>query len=364
MAKHKKHRVYKGFFDGEWIFNATDADGYPPGLRFLMSTERGPGKSTQVSKRCIQRAIENNEQFVLYVRQAKELGHSARGILKSYTESPINEYKGIRIEEEVQTDGVYSNIYAVRKVDDEEVKQHIGYCIALINAEKIKNISNEFCYVDRIFFDEFLPINKRKYLPGEIDLFEAANLSIMRGQGQKERYVEIYLVANTITMGNPYFEAYGDLNKKVQSSTWRYRGKGVVYERVEVDGLADEHANSPFGRAYSEHRRKAESNIWIMDDNSLVAKPDGWGHGTYCYTIQYNGIKFGVLNYYARGITYFSRKVDKYCKDIYNTTKEGSLDLPMIKKSPVFKNLRERFYEGNVRCQDGGLQRIAIDIFG
>ena len=352
-------KVYKEHYNCNKLIHSLDCDGEVPAFFVVCSKERGPGKSFSFSKLLLERFFETGEKFILLTRNKGDIGDIAAGIMDGYLQV---EHPEISVFEKSQMKDTFARVYVSHKDEEEkDVVDECGYIIPIRSADRIKKISSLFYDAWCFFFDEFQPFSD-PYLKDEVQLLLNIYKSIARGEGHATRYMPIYLSSNTITLGNPYFDAL-DLNRHIQSNTKFYRGKGVVYERCEVEGLADEHARSPIEKALSNHIKKKASNDWIMDDNSLVAKPTDWGRGYYICTLVYENQKFGVVDYPAMGFKYVTRRIDRNCQYTYNTSKDGNLNMPLIKACPIFIELRKRFYEGNVRCQDGSLQRTMIDLF-
>lgn len=356
-------KLYTEHYNNEKLLAAKDKNGDDPAFRIVCSAERGPGKTYSFSKTLIQRFLETGDKFILLTRHKGDIGAIAAGIMDGYLVQEMPEYT---VCEKSQMKDTFARVYLSHIEKDENdkdkmVSEECGYVIPINSADKIKKISSLFYDAWCFYFDEFQPFSD-SYLKDEVDLLYNIYKSIARGEGHATRYMPVFMVSNTISLGNPYFTAF-DLNKHIQSNTKFYRGEGVVFERCEVDGLADEHARTPIDRALKVHKERKGNNLWVMDNNSLVSKPDCWGRGYYICTVEYEGCKFGLVDYPLIGYKYATRKIDRFCQYYYNATKKtGALNLPLIQNSGVFIDLRKRFFEGNVRCQDGGLQEILINI--
>lgn len=354
-------KKYKEHYDCTKLLNSKDKDGDTPAIYIACSAERGPGKSYQFSRKCFQHWKETGRRFILLCRAGTELGSVAAGVLNSYIQSKNCPDAGYTIGEVVKIKNTYSEITATIGSGDDAVVSVIGYVIALRAYDKIKRISSYFYDADIMFFDEFQPMEGKSYISDkEPELLKIIYQSVARGDGSATRYIPCILSSNCISLGNPYFTTY-DLNRNLQSNTRFYKGSGVVFERCEVEGLDELHNQSPIEKAYGSKDHK-KSNLWILDEGSLVEKPDGWGHGSYVYTAEYNGVKFGVLVYPQMDYLYITRRIDTSCKYFYRVAKkEGELNLPLLQTSPVFKRLRVYYFAGKVRCQDAGLQRCLKD---
>lgn len=356
-------KTYTEHYDCTKLINSLDADGQRPAWYIVCSPERGPGKSYQFSKLLLTDYLENGNKFILLTRNACDLGTSlAEGTLNSYVKSINSPLKDYTISEKIGVRNTYSNIYLTHRDGDDVISEHIGYVVPIRAASKIKSISSLFYDAQSFFFDEFQPVSDRDYLPDEFDKLKTIYESIARGEGKATRYMPIYMSSNTITLQNPYFVNLG-LTTKIQSNTKFYRGRGVVFEMVHVEGLVEEHDNSAFGRSLSSvYKTRHKSNMWINDDASLVEKPDNWGRGRYCCTLHAGSDVFGVYAY-SNGMRYISRNIDVTCKYDYNLIVNGSYNRPALMTTPMLQQLRTEFYKGLIRCSDAGVQKVLIDVF-
>lgn len=349
-------KLYQDHYNCEKLVNSKDKNGQTPIFYVVCSVERGPGKTYSFSKKLFENFLSTGQKFILLTRNKGDLGNVAAGILDSYL---APEYPDYRIFEKIQMKGVFSVIYAEKGFGDEKERHEIGYVIPLRCADMIKKISSLFYDATAFFFDEFQP--KGTYLKDEVGLFYDIYKSIARGEGKAVRYMPVYMASNTIQIQNPYFVAFG-LTSAIQSNTKFYRGDQVVYERCEIDGLAEMHRQSGIDIALKSYLNKRGDNTWLNDNNSLVAKPGDWGRGLYICTLKYQNQLLGLYEYPSAGLTYISRQIQRNCRYTYNLTLDGDLNIPMIKSAQIFKNLRDKFFKGQVRCSDGGIQQILIDV--
>lgn len=352
--------VYDKYYNGDYLMDSLDCDGNKPGWYVACSSERGPGKTTYFSRYLLQQFIQKGEQFALLCRDVSDLGRVASGILNSYLDN--NKFDDERpkytVRELIAQKGAYSEIHLMLGEGEEKTDQLCGFVLPIRQSEKkLKRCSSAFVHVQRMFFDEFQPMQNSTYLKDEIELLTILFDSVARGDGEQSRYVPIILASNTISLGNPYFTALG-LNTKIQSNTAFYRGKGVVFEQVFVNGLAEKHKSNPFHVALQAHESKRKNNLWINDDGALVMKPSG--RGLYLCTIEYMGDMYGLLEY--GNLWYISRKIDKHVKYVYATDPEKPTTLPQLKLQPMYKRMRDMYYKGRMRVQDCGCQNMLVDL--
>lgn len=354
---------YKGHYDIQTrLKDMADSTGQPASFLFVMSSDRGPGKTFSVCKMLIENFEATGEKFILFRRYSRELGSTAQGIFKGYFTAIHPDWN---MKETIKKKGGYSIINLYK--GEEEKPVEVGYVLPLNMMTDIRNGSSEFVDATWGFFDEFQPKLKREYLPNEFDIFYDVYKSIARGgkkgeEGKAVRPFRVVFVSNTIDIDDPYLYAFG-LSSKIQEDTMLYRGKRVIYERVEVEGLKQMHAESDIDVACQNYLKKKGNNLWLNTDSSLVCKPDGWGHGTYIATLTYSGEDFGLLHYGGTGFWYLTRTIEKNCKHKYNLTlATGATNTPVLKSVTLFRQLRDAFYAGKVRVHDTALQTILLDV--
>lgn len=353
-------KIYNEHYDNTKLINTLDVDGEAPCFFIVCSKLRGPGKTFSFSKLMINKYLDESKKFILLTRNMGDLGNVAAGVLDGYLQ---HDHPEINISEKIQMKGVFSKIIATVGVGEEAEQHEIGYVIPIRAADQIKKISSLFYDTWCFYFDEFQPMNRSTYLKDEVDLLYTIYKSIARGEGKAVRYMPVYMASNTITLGNPYFTAFG-LNKAIQQNTKFYRGRGIVFENCDVAGLKEMHENSAIDRALELHKARKGDNTWMNDSNALVCRPDGWGRGTYICTLVYGYEKIGVLQY-QNGFTYLSRKIDDTCTYVYALTlDDNTLNTPLLSTRTYLDTLRKNFFKGVVRVQDASLQNILMDVFG
>lgn len=348
-------RVYKGYFDIEHMVDTAVKEHICFVIAVSADSQRGAGKTYSTAKFLYNHYIEKGEKFMIFVRHVKELGNIAQGIFGNFL---LDNYPDVSVYEKKQ-DNVFSYVYATSGKGEEKTTEIIGYVVPLKNAPGVKQYRGIFQENVKYFYmDEFMPLDGR-YLPNETRLMK----TIYDTVNGKIEDLPIILTANCLSLGNPYFTML-KLNGKLQSSTKKLKTDTVVYENVTVEGLEDKHLNSAANKAFGQTDDEYVSNMWIMDNNSLVCKPDGWGRAIYICTLLYDGKQYGVHAYYGSTYYYISNTVDKHCDYVYNVKMDGDLNIPLLRSAPFLKQLRDNFYRGNVRVSTGEIQRMLIEIFG
>lgn len=361
--------TYKEHYNCDYLLNSLDADGLVPFVYICVSVERGPGKTYSISRWLFNRYFDKKERFVLLVRDKGSLGRIAKGVLSPYIFDNIE--KGV-VSETIDTSKSFSYIYLDYEDEGEHKKELVGFGMAIKASDDIKKYSGLFSSenVTTMFMDEFQ--TKTGYLTNEVGRVIDIAESIFRG-GETHKAIRddcrLILSSNCIQFGNPYFTAL-DLNKNIQSSTRFYRGHGVVFERCEVEDLADMHEKSGVRRAFASFTAKEKENqstIWVMDNESLVEKVNGneWGSSYYVCTLSYNGKQYGVHNYESVGYLYISKSVDTNCQYTYAMTIEGNTkNYPLLRNNNLMQRIKNAFFDGTIRVSHGEIQNMLIDCFG
>lgn len=360
--------TYKEHYNIDYLMNSKDADGRVPFAYVCCSVDRGPGKTYSASRWLINRFFNTTERFGLLVRDKGSLGKIAKGVLSPYLVDNIEEAV---VSETVDTCKSFSTIYLSYKEDTETKKEIIGFCFAIKGSDDIKKYSGLFSSmnISSLLFDEFQ--TKGSYIPNEVEKVLDICESIFRG-GESHKAIRddcrLILLSNCIQFNNPYFTALDTdgLGRHIQSTTRFYKGHGVVFERCEVEGLSEMHEESGPRRAFAAHTRQLKANqstIWVMDNESLVCKPDGFGTSYYLCTLSYNNKLYGV-HHYDNNYYYISTSVDNTCPDTYALTVDNNnKNLPLLRNNPFMAKIKNKFLDGEIRVSKGEIQSMLIDIF-
>lgn len=348
-------KVYKNYFDIRHMVETAIKEHICFVIAVSEDKERGAGKTYSSAKFLYEQYIEHGERFLIFVRNVKELGHIAEGVFGNYLN---DNHPNVSISEKKQ-DNVFSYVYTTTGSGEEKQSDIIGYVVPLKNATGVKQYRGIFqsSNVRYFYMDEFMPLDG-KYLPNETQLMK----TIYDTVNGKIEDLPIIMTANCISLGNPYFTML-ELNSKIQTNTRKIKTETCVYENVTVEGLASKHMNSAANKAFKQTGEDYSSNVWIMDNNSLVCKPDNWGRAVYICTLVYDNKRVGVYDYYGSPYIYVSTTVDKHCDYIYNVKVEGDLNIPLLRSAPFLKTLKDKFYRGQVRVSNGEIQRMLIEIF-
>ena len=353
-------RVYKDYFDISYNIQYALDNRLAFCIAVSEDSQRGCGKTYSTAAYLMKRYKENGERFCILVREVRELGKMAEGM---FDQLLADRYDGTRVFEKKQ-ENIFSYIYIEEGTGEEKTRDLLGFCICLRNAKNIKNYRGllQTANIKYIWYDEFQPLDG-KYLTDEVDVLFP---TIFDTINPKCELLPVILTANCINIGNPWFTHILDkdgrrLTSLIQTNTCRLKTSTCIYENVHVEGLSELHMNSPMNIALGRNTEKYKSNVWLGDDNSLVASNESWGRGTYLATVKVDSQSLSILSYPQVGYYYVGRKIDSSCPYVYNLKMEGELNIPLLKTNSLMVRLRDCFYKGEVRVADNTIQRILLD---
>jgi hypothetical protein len=328
------------YYDGTKLLSMLDLNGKKPEI-YMCTTNRTGGKTTYFGRLCVNRFLDKGEKFGLIYRYNYELDDVADKFFK--------DLKGLFFPDKTMTakkraKGIFQELF----INDKSC----GYAIALNSSDSIKKYSHLFSDITRMIFDEFQS-ESNHYCTDEITKFLSVHTSIARGQGEQVRYVPVFMLANQVSIINPYYVAMGICNR-LNGETKFLRGDGYVLEQGFIESASDSQKESGFNRAFKENNYVAYSseNVYLNDNYSFIEKPTG--KSRYICTLKYKGNDFGVKEFAESGFIYCDDKPDStFPMKITVTTDDHSINYVMLKRNDFFlSNLRYLFERGCFRFKD------------
>ena len=323
---------------------------------------RGGGKSYGAKKRCIDNFIKNKEQFG-YIRRFKD-------DLKKPMEQFFKDIEWEYPDYEMKIDG---DKFLIRlKPADEKEKWSendiAGYGFTLSTADNKKSIS--YPKITTLFFDEFLlEEGSQRYLRNEprklLNLYET-----VARPGTGHPRVILFMVANTITVTNPYF-LYFDLKlpkntDKNGKMIWRHPKKSMIVEIVDGDKLAEAKKQSEFGGIIegTDYAPYSLENKFLLDDETFIEKKTP--KARYYLTFVYKDNKFGLWVDASISKMFVSKDIDPSNPFIYSLTLKDHTPNTMLLKSKG-RNTRfgyfiENYKIGNVRFEDMNTKNLCYEV--
>ena len=335
-----------GYYDGTKLLSLSDANGDKPEI-YMVTTNRSGGKTTYFGRMVVNRWFkDHSRKFALLYRFNNELDDVAD---KFYKDIGSLFFQGSEMTSKLRSKGTYAEL----RINDEIC----GYAIALNNADKIKKMSHLFSDVESIIFDEFQS-EVNHYCNDEVNKFVSIHTSIARGQGKFSRYVPVYMIANPVTILNPYYVIMG-ITDRLNDSTNFLRGNGWVLEQGFVEDASIAQQTSAFNRAFenSDYTAYNAQAVYLNDSKVFIEKVNG--RSQYVATIKFRNREFAIRRFDELGIIYCDGNADSsYPLKISVTLDDHNVNYVMLKQNEFFiDNMRYYFNRGcfrfkDLRCKD------------
>lgn len=222
------------------------------------------------------------------------------------------------------------------------------YFVALSTSRQLK--SNNYPMVNKIIYDEFI-IDKGRitYLKGEVEVF----LDLYETVARTRDNVRAVLLANSITMVNPYF-LFWNIKPKPDK---RFTIQGQVCVELFTDAdFMEMKKKSRFGQlvAGTRYSDYAIENKWLLDTNTFIATKTP--KAEFMLGMKYNGVMYGFWVDYNEGLIFVNRQYDPSSLSLYCLTKDDhDANLLLIKSLSEIKRVKRivfAFRNGLLRFED------------
>lgn len=328
------------FYDGTKLLSLMDISGKKPEI-YMCTSNRNGGKTTYFSRLCVNRYLKYGEKFCIIYRFNYELDDCADNFFKDIGALFFPDHE---MTNERRASGTYHELF----LDG----CSCGYAVALNNADSLKKKGHMFSDTMRMFFDEFQS-ETNHYCPDEVKKFISVHTTIARGQGEMIRYVPVYMVANPVSIINPYYVEM-KISNRLRTETNFLRGDGFVLEQGFVEAASEAQAHSGFNRAFAgnDYIGYAAQGVYLNDNIAFLDKPSGVGR--YLATLKYNGAEYAIREYAESGVIFCSDNVDSTHRfKLTVTTQDHEINYVMLKRNDIFiKNMRFFFEKGAFRFKD------------
>ena len=323
---------------------------------------RGGGKSYGAKKQAIDNFIKKKEQFG-YIRRYKE---DLKKPMEQFFTDIIWEYP--EYEFRVHGEKFYIRIKPENEKEKWKESDVAGYGFTLSTANNKKSIS--YPDITMLIFDEFL-IEKgnQRYLTDEVNKLLNLYETVAR-PGTGHPRVRLFMLANAISVTNPYFLAWGlkmpnqaDKNGKY---IWKHPTKPILVEDVRNQKFIDIKKNTEFGQliegtTYAEY---SIENKFLLDDDTFLEKKTG--KARYYFTICYKGKEFGVWVDGSEGKLWVSEDVDPTSVFVYALTmkdhKPNTMFLKSRRSNTRFGIFIEQFKASNVYFESMNIKNLCYEI--
>lgn len=340
------------YYDGTKLLSLSDINGNKPEI-FICTSNRSAGKTTYFSRLCVNRFKKQKEKFALLYRFNYELDNCADKFFKDISSLF---FPGDNMQSKRRRSGIFHELF----LNDEPC----GYAISINSSDQLKKYSHLFSDVQRIMFDEFQSESSH-YCSDEVTKFISIHTTIARGQGKQSRYVPVYMVANPVSLLNPYYVQL-DISNRLQANTKFLKGDGFVLEQGFNESASQAQAQSAFNRAFATNAYMAYSqqNVYLNDNKAFVEKLEG--SNSYVLTLKYKGEDYAIREYPEKGFLYCDNSADNsFPIKITVTTDDHNINYVMLRKNDmIIARLRYFFDKGcfrfkNLKCKDRLLKTIS-----
>lgn len=339
-----------------------DVNGEKPEI-YMCTTNRTGGKTTFFNRYVVNRWMNYREKFMLVYRYNYELDNVAQ---KFFNDIEGLFFEGWRMRSERAAQGSYHILFLIHpKAPDDDKGIPCGYAVTLNAADSIKKNSHLFYDTQRMLFDEFQS-ETNHYCSNEVQKFLSIHTSVARGGGKHTRYVPVIMIANPVSLLNPYYAEMG-ISERLHSDTRFLRGDGFVLEQGYIDEAATAQKQSAFNRAFAKnsYTSYAAEGLYLNDNKAFIEKPKG--RGRYICTLRYKGNDYAIREFLDNGIVYCDDKADSSCPNrLAVTTDDHNINYVMLKRNELFlTELRYYFTQGcfrfrNLSCKEAVMKALAF----
>lgn len=323
---------------------------------------RGGGKSFGAKEWCIDQFIKKKEQFGYIRRYKDEADEPIKQFFKDI------EYKYPDYEFKTTNKYLYIRLKPVDPKTKWTEDDIAGYVLILSTASNKKSIS--YPNITTLVFDEFiLEKGLQNYLPNEpqklLNLYET-----VARPGTEHPRVRLFMLANAITISNPYFLYWGlsmptkkDKNGKY---IWLHKSKPILVEDVRNEHFIDRKKNTEFGKLVENTTFGDFSieNKFLLDDSEFIEKKGA--KARYYFTFTYKDYTFGVWADFNEGKLWVSYNVDPSFLLNYSLTlkdhKPNTLFINTKAKRGHFKVFIEAFKNGCLFFESQQIKNLTYEV--
>ena len=263
----------------------------------LVIGDRGVGKTFAYTDLCMSAGCAINDEAFAWVRRYKEDLAPLKGTWWKDVQDVTGKYKGITFTSQK------SQIMA-KRADGKPFP--IGSLMALTEYQRWKSVPHP--HLKYIVFDEFMAEDTSKYLPNELQKWLNLIDSLMRMKSD----VKIFMLSNSVTMANPYFEWLGLKGNDLGQGGF-IKGKLWVLENTSYGEYRKAHENSTFGQlvAGTDYGQYSVENKFLLDDLTDVVKEPPKGELHPLWNFRIDGMLIGCYDILDTNIAWFQVSKDE-----------------------------------------------------
>lgn len=324
-------------------YNLSKVLSYSNSFLYFLLGERGVGKTYSTTKFVVKKFLETGDEFV-YVRRYK-------------TEMQISKPKFF---EALITNGEFEGHELSSKGENFYIDGRIaGYSMTLSTAQNRKG--SNFPRVKYIIFDEFIiEEGQNHYLKNEVENFLGLIESVAR-----MRDVKVFLLANAVTITNPYF-IYFDIHLPYNNDIATFKNGLILVQYMRNEEYRKSKKETKFGKLIenTEYAMYAIDNQFRLDNKHFIRKKTG---GSKCrFSFIYNNQYYGVWFDYNEGKIFVSNDYDKKGMLFACTTpdmKPNTLFISTAKDFYAWKTFMKNYRLGNVFYENQKIKGICNQLF-
>lgn len=316
----------------------------------VVMSNRGGGKTFEFTQWGIDDFLKNKKETVWVRRYATNLTDNEKGIL-------VND----RFFAGVKKEGLYQGI-------ELKTEGSMGYVngepafnfIALSTSQDLKSIN--FPNVNKIIFDEFaIKPGRNGYLKDEVETF----LDLVETVARLRDDVRVILLANTISIMNPYFLYFG--LKPDKKNRFTVKGQ-ICVEMFTNKEFIEKKKATRFGQLVrgTRYEKFAIDNEWLLDSDTFIEPKTP--KAEFMLAMKYNGIFYGFWVDYREGLIFVNRQYDPSSYCLYCITKDDhDANLLLIKSLADNKKVQRvvfAFRNGLLRFEDMQVKNQFYEFIG
>lgn len=261
-------------------------DTCPNAAYYILYGQRANGKSWQVKNKCLTEAYENykkgDHKFIYLRRWQKDIKQDA--VSAYFDDMPIKKI----------TNGEFSGVAAYQGslyftyLDDND-KLHrsepIGRYLALNEAERYK--SQAFVGYTSLIYEEF--ITSAIFLDDE-----ASKLMQLISTIARHSFIQTFLIGNTVSRVNPYWDAWGIDIKKLKIGdiqVYHFYADGAE-DPIDVAVEYCQNAGYENKLFFGQPAKQIISGEWEVHDTPRLPKPQDEYYNVYEVCVEYQSFKF------------------------------------------------------------------------
>lgn len=319
----------------------------------MVLSNRGGGKTFHFTEWCISDFLKNGNEAIWVRRYANELSNKDTGKPGILDNNAF--FKAM------ETEGRFPGVTL-------EIKGTTGYIngepaihfVALSTSRSMKSMN--FPKVNKIIYDEFLIDQGRTtYLKNEVEVF----LDLVETVFRLRDNGRAVLLANSITMVNPYFLFWNI--KPNPDKRFTVKGQLCVELFTDEEFIAKK-KKTRFGQLVSGTRYGDYSidNKWLLDKATFIE--DKTPDAEFMLGMKYNGVMYGFWVDYKVGLMFVNKQYDPSSYSLYCLTRDDhDTNLLLIKSLNESKRVQRIVYafrNGLLRFSDMQVKGQVYEFIG